>query len=376
MRPPDGRRTFRAVARRILLLVTDLQIGGTPTVVRELARRLNDPPSVNVEVACLSPSGPVADQLVSMGVDVFPLGAKHATDLLVVGRLLRLIHSRQYDTVFSFLVHANAVAALVRPFAPSVRFLQSIQTTQPNPRWHWAVQSIAQTAAERAVVPSPSAERVAVERANVPTEKIVVIPNAIDPAAFNGSSAGLESRFARRPVPVGFIGRLDPVKRIPTLIEAVRQLNGLINLEIFGEGGERKYLQSLAATLPVPERVHFHGAIDGPAEALRKTALLALPSAAEGFGLVLIEAMAAGIPVVATDVPGIRDVVRNGQTGLLSPPGSPEQLAANIRRLIEDGALRDRLIASARQDVLERFTWVQVLPQYRALLDLPPASGR
>src|SRR4051812_48473594 len=100
--------------RRILLLITDLQIGGTPTVVRELATRLNDPAGgVHVEVACLSKWGPVADQIRDAGVTVTALDATRSSQLpAVVGRLRRLVREHSIDTVFSFLFHANAVAAL------------------------------------------------------------------------------------------------------------------------------------------------------------------------------------------------------------------------------------------------------------------------
>jgi glycosyltransferase involved in cell wall biosynthesis len=96
--------------------------------------------------------------------------------------------------------------------------------------------------------------------------------------------------------------------------------------------------------------------------------LLALPSSAEGFGLVLIEAMAAGVPVVATNVAGIRDVICDQKTGLLVPVGSPQLLAEAIRRVLDDSKLRARLVAAAYKEVRERFDWAAVLPQYRKLL--------
>src|SRR5690348_783057 len=140
--------------RRILLLITDLEIGGTPTVVRELATRLNHPPDVEVEVACLSKWGPVADQLRDAGVAVTAFDARGPRDLVRTTRRLRdLARDRKIDTVFSFLVHANVVAALASRKLPGVRFLQSIQTVQPRPDWHWLAQRWAHRYAERIVVP-------------------------------------------------------------------------------------------------------------------------------------------------------------------------------------------------------------------------------
>src|SRR4051794_484999 len=83
-----GGRNF--VSQRILLLLTDLEIGGTPTVVRELAIRLNDPPRVHVEVACLAKWGPVADQLREAGVEVTALGAAGVRDVGVIRRFIRV----------------------------------------------------------------------------------------------------------------------------------------------------------------------------------------------------------------------------------------------------------------------------------------------
>ena len=91
-------------------------------------------------------------------------------------------------------------------------------------------------------------------------------------------------------------------------------------------------------------------------------------SQAEGFGLVLIEAMASSMPVVATDVAGICDVVKDGETGLLVPVASPPALARAIRRVADDERLRCSLVNSALADVCRRFTWDVVLPQYAALL--------
>jgi glycosyltransferase involved in cell wall biosynthesis len=376
--------------RRILLLITDLQIGGTPTVVRELAVRLRAPSDVHVEVACLSPWGPVADQLMEAGVTVTPLNARGVFDLpAVVRRLVKLIGSHRIDTVFSFLLHANSVAATAGRFCRNVRWLQSIQTAQPDPRWHWRVQSAVQHAAERVVVPSESVARVARDWAGVPAEKVVVIPNAVDLSEFecvrsSRDEAGRgtwnaereeavaihSGRVSRSPFQVGFLGRLDPIKRVPDLLEAVAILGPRVHLHVFGDGPERLHIERTNARLGIAERVTLHGAVARPGDALGKVDLLVLPSQAEGFGLVLIEAMVAGVPVVATDVPGIRDVVRGGETGLLVPVASPSALASAIAELLDDPVRREEMVARARRDVAERFSWERVLPRYRALLGL------
>jgi glycosyltransferase involved in cell wall biosynthesis len=395
---------------KILLLITDLEIGGTPTVVRELAIRLTEPgrlrraqssrvgpvsphsakfddPAASfgpdetasrpsrVTVACLSQWGPVADQLRDAGVEVVAFNARRPADLIATARrLVSLIRDERFDTVFIFLIHANFVAALASRFCPGVRFLQSIQTTQPSPRWHWRLQSLLHYAADRIVVPSPSAAQAAVQWADVPQEKIVVIPNAVDFDSGSGTGGPPVSflpdenhgRAAR--ATIGFIGRLDPIKRVPDLLEAMALLSEHYTLHLFGDGSDRPRIESEIVRLNLQNRVTLHGTIARPQDAFASIDALVLPSAAEGFGLVLIEAMAAGVPVVATDVPGIRDVVRDGTTGILVPIASPSQLAAAIRLVCEESRIRDRLMRNGLAEVRERFSWDVVLPQYKMLL--------
>ncbi|CAN5382405.1 N/A [soil metagenome] len=361
-------------ARRILLLITDLEIGGTPTVVRELAKRLREPGRVEVEVACLASAGPVADPLRAAGVVVTAFGADSARNVVgATSRLVQLIRSRNFDTVFSFLVHANTIAAIASRFCRRVRFVQSIQTTQPRPRWHWVMQTLAQHAAERIVVPTESVARVAMDRAHVPARKIAVIPNAIDPDAFDRSQIPLSPSRGGGPYPVGFIGRLDAVKRVPLLVQQLHAMRQTfpgtpVHLHIFGEGDQRWRIESEIDRLHLKRDVTMHGAVQRPQDALKQIGLLVLPSIAEGFGLVLIEAMAAGVPIVASDAPGIRDVVRHEKTGLLVDPKNTTGLAFAILRVIEESELRERLIRNGLREARERFGWGKALRGYQSVL--------
>ena len=351
--------------RRILLLITDLELGGTPIVVRELATRLS--PFAHVEVACLKPAGVVGEQLRERGIAVTSFGARRSYQIRdAIRQLVELVRDRSIDTVFSFLIHANLVAARAGRRLPDVRFLQSIQTTQPRPRWHWWLQSHVHHAAARVVVPSESVARRAIERSRVPAAKLVVIPNAVDVAAFASVARVPASPDVFR---VGFVGRLDPVKRVGDLLDAVATLPASARLDLFGDGAELPAItRAIARTPTLVDRVTLHGAIGDARHAYATIDALVLPSEAEGFGLVLIEAMAAGVPVIGTDVDGIRDVVAHERTGLLAPVADPPALAAAIRRLIDDGALRDRLVVAARDDVAKRFAWDAVIARYRDVL--------
>jgi glycosyltransferase involved in cell wall biosynthesis len=349
---------------RLLLLITDLEIGGTPTVVRELSTRLFKA-GVDVEVACLSRWGPVADQIKSAGVPVTALDAQGSSDWKVLGRLIHLIRERRFTTVFSFLIHANALAAAASFRVPGIRWFQSTQTTQPLPRWHWQLQRLVHRRAMKLIVPAPSVVDALCDWSAIPVEKIVVIPNAIDPADWTEAQSDVPARNPR-PYPITYLGRLDPIKDIPTLITAAASLGSKVDLHIYGEGADRPRIEQRIRTTGAA--VTLHGAINSPQAVLKNSGMLILPSLAEGFGLVLIEAMAAGVPVVASNAPGIRDVVRNQINGMFFPPGDATALAAVIDWLIDDPELRSRLITNAAADVRSRFYWDSVLLEYRKVL--------
>jgi glycosyltransferase involved in cell wall biosynthesis len=241
----------------------------------------------------------------------------------VIKRLVKLIREEKFDTVLSFLVHANTVAAVAAHYCKGVRFLQSIQTTQEKPAWHWLVQRFAADSAEAIIVPSQSVATVAHQRSRIPYEKIFVIHNGVEtPKAWPTPPA------ASYPHRIVFVGRLDPVKRIPDLIDAMSLLRDFARLEIWGEGKQRRELELKIEEMGLEAVVRLRGQTLNAAAEIKAAEVLVLPSEAEGFGMVLIEAMALGVPVVATNAPGIKDIVRNGANGLTVPVGAPAELAA------------------------------------------------
>lgn len=347
--------------QKVLLIATDLELGGTPTVVAELCRRL---PGVGIraEAASLKGEGEIGRRLKADGHAVHAFNAASVIQLpAAAGWLASLVHRGRFDAVISFLMHANAVAAVASQLSSGVRSIQAIQTAQPHPAWHWPIQALAATRADAVIVPSPSVAAF-VDRHGIHGAK--VISNAVDATAMAEQVAS-----RRRPHDgwrVGFIGRLDPIKRVGDLVQAMPLIAG--TLHIYGDGPEAATIGSMAAASAARGRITMHGKVASPAEALAELDCLVLPSYAEGFGLVLIEAMAAGVPVVATNVPGCRDVVQDNRNGLLVPPQSPPSLARAIGRLQQDALLRSSLIEQARHDVQARYAWPNVLQRYAALI--------
>ena len=156
-----------------------------------------------------------------------------------------------------------------------------------------------------------------------------------------------------------FVGRLAGVKGLPVLLEAFAGLPDRYHLEVIGDGSEREQLQRQAASLPgdAGERVAFRGyrSQDEVAEALGRTDAFVLPSFAEGVPVVLMEALASGVPAVATAVAGVGELVVHGQSGRIVPPGDPVALGAAIRELGDDFQLRARYGAAGREAVVRGF---------------------
>jgi glycosyltransferase involved in cell wall biosynthesis len=188
-----------------------------------------------------------------------------------------------------------------------------------------------------------------VRAAGVPAERVHVVPNRArsGPAPHDDAP---RSRWRERPLILS-AGRLHPKKGLDVLIRAAAQLrdSGVeFDLVIAGEGSERPALERLVGALALEERVRLPGWVPDVAAFLAEGDLFAMPSHQEGCPLVLLDAMAAGLPVVASDIDGVRDIVTSERLGVLTPPGDPAALAVAIRRLLRDPGGADALGRAAR----------------------------
>ena len=173
---------------------------------------------------------------------------------------------------------------------------------------------------------------------------------------------------------IGAVGRLAPQKGLDVLIEAMRSLPGC-RLVLLGDGPDRAKLEALVGRRSLGDRVEFAGWVDAPWTEAWAFDVLAMPSVNEGFPLVIVEAMLAGIPVVASTVGGIPEIVVPGSTGMLVAPQDPEALADALRTIAGDPQLRQDMGARCRTVALEQFTASAMAARFEALYrevrDLP-----
>ena len=236
--------------------------------------------------------------------------------------------ARRADLVHTHLVHADVYGAF------GARRLVSTKHND-DPFRTGAFRFVERALARRAtriIAITESLARFQVERVGLPAAKVEVIHYGLDdlPQAWGENPPDPLSPDARL---VLCICRLEPQKGVDVAIRALREIPGA-QLVVLGEGPQRGELEQLARELDVP--VYLPGRVPDVAAWLRRADLLVHPVRWEGFGLALLEAMLASLPVVATKVSSIPEIVVDGETGLLVPPDNPEALAAAINEVLAD----------------------------------------
>lgn len=163
--------------------------------------------------------------------------------------------------------------------------------------------------------------------------------------------ASLSRRSDNGPLRLVACGRLEPIKDYPTMLKGVAEAGARIDLrlDILGDGPERSDLEKLVFDLGLADRVTFHGFVNDPDRIMGQSDIFLLTSLSEGFGNVIVEAMALGVPVIATDCPyGPREITRNGEYGMLIPVGDEKALSGAISTLADNSVRRRELSASGR----------------------------
>jgi glycosyltransferase involved in cell wall biosynthesis len=216
-------------------------------------------------------------------------------------------------------------------------------------------------------------------REGVPDERIVVIPNGIDVDAFATRSAAPEAvgPVSRSPV-ITMVANLRPEKGHDVLLRAARHVLQRVpeaRLRFVGDGPTRGRLVDLATSLGIGHAVEFLGHREDVPALLLDSAVYAFPSKTEAFPNGLIEGMAAGLPVVASAVGGMLELVDHGHNGLLVPPGDEQALAVAILRLLSDTDTAVRLGRAARATIEERYSFDRMIAAFEQLYTSELASS-
>jgi glycosyltransferase involved in cell wall biosynthesis len=375
------RRVTRADgAPRILRLITRLNVGGPARQALLLTRALAD----EYDVALLSgrataEEGELQDPRVA--VEYVPLvrPVRPAADVRALGILVRRLRHDRPAILHTHMAKAGTVgrvaARVSRCGSRTVHtFHGHVLEGYFSPRVERAFVRAEQMLARRTdvlVAVSPEIRDELVALGIGTAAQYEIIPVGLDLSAFLAVSAPAGALRRRLGLPddahlIGSVGRLVPIKDHLTLLDALRSVPDA-HLAVIGDGELRPELEAEVGRLDLGDRVHFIGWSDDLAADVSDLDLVVLSSRNEGTPTALVEAAAAAKAVVATDVGGVRTVVRDGETGLLVPPADGAALAGAVRRLLGDEALRRRMGAAARPWVQDRFGEGRLVADIRAL---------
>jgi glycosyltransferase involved in cell wall biosynthesis len=358
---------------RILHIIPTLVRGGAEKQLALLAAGLPKD-QFDVQVAVLTHTGPLEQTLREANVPVTLVGKRWKVDPFAFYRLKSLIRRLKPDVVHTWLFAANsygrqaALAAGVKHVVAGERCVDPWKTGL-----HFAVDRSLARRTDRIVTNSSGVKDFYV-RHGLPADKFTIIPNGIRAAA-PAQPLTREQCFQQLGLSptkhlIGIVGRLWPQKRLKDLIWAADLLKATRDdwqAVIVGDGPQRWRLERFRDQVDIRDRVHFVGEQSDVPRLMPHFDVLWLGSEYEGQSNAILEAMAAGVPVIATDIPGNRDLVVEGETGHLLPVGDRFEFARKTHWLLEDDALRQRLGEAGRQRIQQHFTIEQMVERHAAL---------
>ena len=364
------------MGRRILQIIPTLCQGGAEKQMAMLATGLN-PDEYDVHVCALTSAGHYVDPLREHGIPVHVIGKSWKVDPGAYWRLKRYIQRLQPDIVHTWIFAANCYG---RYAASSCGVKGIVAGERCIDRWKLPYQfAIDRHLAHRSgalVVPCEGVRRFYV-RHGLPEEKFHVIPNGVSPTSVAPASTR-EEILSELKLPsdarlIGAVGRLWPQKRWKDAIWAAELLSVLredAHLLIIGDGPLRWRLEKFAAQVHLDGKIHFLGHREDVLQLMPHFDCLWLSSGYEGLPNSIMEAMAAGIPAVATDISGNRDLIVNDETGFLVTLGDRAAFARQTLKLLEDESLRLEMGKSAKRRVAVYFSASEMIRHYDELFQL------
>lgn len=356
------------------LCITELDVGGAEQALVELATRLDRRRFEPVVYALSAPSPDrpsLAPRLREADVETHFLGGRHVGHLpLVVRRLTRHLKRQRPRLLLSFLFHANFVGRVAARWAGVPTVLSGIRVAEGGAPWHCRLDRMTSRFVDRYVCVSQAVAAFSA-RSGLPADRLLVIPNGVETARFEQAEpldlAELGLEPGRRAIT--YVGRLDRQKGTAELLEHAPAWTELLpdhDLLLVGTGPTAGKLRGLARRVGIGDRVHFAGWRDDVPRILRASDLFVLPSRWEGMPNALLEAMAAGLPVVATDVEGVRELLGPAASEQVVAPADWLGLSNRIVELAGDRERASRL-GRANQSRAGEFSWTAMVAGYESL---------
>jgi glycosyltransferase involved in cell wall biosynthesis len=360
------------VTQRILQIIPSLDRAGAEKQMALLAAGLPRD-EFDVHVCALTRGGPIEEDLRRTNVPYTVIGKRWRLDPRAWWRLTRHMNQLRPDLVQTWLFAGNAYGRAAARACGVPRVVASERCVDP---WKTDAQLLLDRFlvrwTSRIVANSPGVRDFYAAH-GLPADRIDVIPNAVPrarPSAITREQLLEQFNLPRHVWIVGLVGRLWRQKRIKDAIwvaDLLKVIRDDVHLLILGEGPHRPRLEKFRDQVRIRDKVHFLGHRDDVPDLLPHFDVLLSTSGYEGQSNSILEAMAAGVPVVASDIPGTQDLVVHGQTGYLAPVGDRAGFARYVNRLLDDRDLARTIGEAARCRATEEFSVERMVARYADL---------
>jgi glycosyltransferase involved in cell wall biosynthesis len=354
---------------KVVYVTEDMPVGGQEKVIATLSCGL-DPERFAIEVWCLVRGGALADQLRQAGISVRILGLASYHHPVNIVRMAAHLRRAGADIIHTHGSYAWTFGRLAAILAGKVTVVAHVHTNHTyERRRHVWIERVLSCGTQKIVCVSQAVRDHLVARTGIPAAKTCVIHNGVPPCA--PPSSPRQTSVGPADCLIVSIGSLVENKGHRYLIDAFQQAISIcsaLRLLIIGDGPLRAELEHRIAKAGLSGRVELTGCVANVHPILDRADMVVLPTIhREGLGLVLMEAQQHALPVIATWIGGIPEVVQNGQSGLLVPPGDHAALGNAIVKLAGDPSLRVKLGAAGRATYEARFRAERMVAQVESL---------
>ena len=358
----------KAHALSIVGVDPELGFGGGETQVLGLTLALAAG-GHRAELIC-DPAGRLWEQATAAGIRCHPIRIRNAIDLAAGVKLRAILKRERYDVVHFHTSRAHSMAPLARGFGSTL-----VVTRRMDYRPNRVFAPYLYNRAVDGVVAISGGVADSLAAAGVERRHITVVHSGVDCERFRAptpqerADARTALNIADGEFVISAVGALEQRKGHRYLIAAIGAIaaSGKFRCFIVGQGLIGRVLQDEIAVIRNLGRIKLLGRVDDVRGLLWASDAFAMPSLKEGLGVAALEAMASGLPVIASDVGGLREVVEDDRTGIIVPPANPEKIASAIKRLAESPELRSQMSAAARSRVVENYSMEQMAARTLAL---------
>ena len=350
----------------IMHIIGGGEFGGAEQHILTLLNNL-DKNKFDVKLCCLSPA-PLMQLAQKDGLSVIYLPMKNKLDIRAIIEFTKIIKREKVDIVHTHGVRANFVGRIGAKLAGSSVVLTTVHSvlkydyTSFCTRWVNALlENVTKGMTNHYIAVSSAIEKDLV-KSGVKAKDVTIIHNSIDTSLFKPG----KSHFIRQLIGsgrddklIGVIARLHPVKGLNYFVEAAHMLlqkESCYKFVLVGDGPNKDELKEQIKNLSLEKEIFMVGFLDNISEVIQSLDLLVIPSLSEGFGLTAVEAMASKVPVVATEVGGLKDIILNDETGILVPPANSKALAEAILNMLHNDKQSSDYVAKGYLQVKQLFS--------------------